>query len=125
MEEDIPFIVTEPIKEALPKPTVNLFCQGSHLHGQIPTFMLQLRNAWSNKGKMSKMKSATAHVDGAQPLTLNDMNFHRISMEDHLTSIIDDCDLSICGSRAAVFADTEATHSVTGGKRYHFLKKRA
>ncbi|GIY16703.1 hypothetical protein CEXT_393501 [Caerostris extrusa] len=91
MEEDIPFIVTEPIKEALPKPTVNLF----------------------------------SHVDGAQPLTLNDMNFHRISMEDHLTSIIDDCDLSICGSRAAVFADTEATHSVTGGKRYHFLKKRA
>ncbi|GIY84141.1 hypothetical protein CEXT_400871 [Caerostris extrusa] len=41
-------------------------------------------------------------------------------MKDQPTSIVED---SICGSRAAVCADTGTTHSFAGEKLFHFLKK--
>ncbi|GIY20881.1 hypothetical protein CEXT_146541 [Caerostris extrusa] len=65
MEEGMPFIVTEPIKEAL-ETTVDRLCYWSLVKSRldpfyidrIPSFMLWLRSSWSNKGKMSKIRSA-------------------------------------------------------------------
>ncbi|KAF8795000.1 hypothetical protein HNY73_002902 [Argiope bruennichi] len=57
--------------------------------------------------------------DSTQPPTLNPMNFHSISMESQPSSLIE---ITICGSQATVCADTGTTHSVAGGKLYHFLK---
>ncbi|KAF8777202.1 hypothetical protein HNY73_014112 [Argiope bruennichi] len=57
--------------------------------------------------------------DRTQPPTLNHMNFHSISKESQPSSIIE---ITICGSQAAVCADTGATNSVAGEKLYHFLK---
>ncbi|KAF8778216.1 Retrovirus-related Pol polyprotein like [Argiope bruennichi] len=57
--------------------------------------------------------------DRTQPPTLNHMNFYSISMESQPSSIIE---ITICGSQAAVCADTGTTHSVAGEKLYHFLK---
>ncbi|KAF8785788.1 Gag-Pol polyprotein-like protein [Argiope bruennichi] len=57
--------------------------------------------------------------DRTQPPTLNHTNFYSILMESQPSSIIE---ITICGSQAAVCADTRATHSVAGEKLYHFLK---
>ncbi|KAF8781604.1 Transposon Tf2-6 polyprotein like [Argiope bruennichi] len=59
--------------------------------------------------------------DRTQPPTLNHMNFYSILMESQPSSIIE---ITICGSQAAVCADTGATHSVAGEKLYHFLKNK-
>ncbi|KAF8789962.1 hypothetical protein HNY73_005056 [Argiope bruennichi] len=47
--------------------------------------------------------------DRTQPPTLNHMNFYNTSVESQPSSIIE---ITICGSQAAVCADTGATHSV-------------
>ncbi|XP_055944604.1 uncharacterized protein LOC129975566 [Argiope bruennichi] len=61
----------------------------------------------------------TVQGDSTQPPTLHRMNFHSISMESQPSNIIE---ITICGSQAAVCADTGDTHSVAREKIYHFLK---
>ncbi|GBO07399.1 hypothetical protein AVEN_157515-1 [Araneus ventricosus] len=62
----------------------------------------------------------TTQQDATLSSSLNHMNFYSFSMESNPTSIIE---ISVCNTRAAVCADTGATHSVAGQKLYQLLKK--
>ncbi|GBL98827.1 hypothetical protein AVEN_165677-1 [Araneus ventricosus] len=53
----------------------------------------------------------TTQQDATLSSSLNYVNFYSFSMESNPTSIIE---ISVCNTRAAVCADTGATHSVAG-----------
>lgn len=62
----------------------------------------------------------TVQQNDAPMSSLNNLNFYSFSMDNHPTSIIE---VNICNTRAAVCADTGATHSVAGEKLYNLLKQ--
>ncbi|KAF8788966.1 Transposon Ty3-I Gag-Pol polyprotein like [Argiope bruennichi] len=72
----------------------------------------------SCKGACAKCNPMVQRVCTQAP-PLNHMNFYSILTESQPSSIIE---ITICGSQAAVCADTGATHSVVGETLYHFLK---
>ncbi|GFR00074.1 transposon Ty3-I Gag-Pol polyprotein [Trichonephila clavata] len=59
--------------------------------------------------------------DDALSSSLNQSHFYSFSSENNPISIIQ---ISICDTKAAVCADSGATHSVAGEKLYHLLKQK-
>ncbi|GFR01842.1 uncharacterized protein TNCT_715721 [Trichonephila clavata] len=62
--------------------------------------------------------------DDALSSSLNQSHFYSFSSENNPISVMSVPQISVCDTKAAVCADTGATHSVAGEKLYHLLKQK-